>query len=215
MADASSEDSGDVFGAQVCCGGKTFQLAEDWECGLGGTIWEGGRLLAEYVASAYFEDGFWQGKRTVELGAGTGLPGLVAASLGAEVSLTDMEISVPLLQRNIDANQELLGGRCKAEELDWGKTPTSGFSPPLDVVLAADVVYEPAVVPRFVECLSELCGPQTLCLLAFFERVPAAGSEFWKQLPMHFDFEKVSDEHMRGILTKPLPHAGVWKLHRK
>ena len=38
------------------------------------------------------------------MGAGPGLPGLVAALMGAKVSLTDYEELVPLMQRNIELN---------------------------------------------------------------------------------------------------------------
>jgi predicted nicotinamide N-methyase len=63
---------------------------------------------------------FWQGKRVLELGAGCGACGIVAARCGARrVMLTDYLALLPLLRRNAAANG--VGGCCEAVELEWEK----------------------------------------------------------------------------------------------
>lgn len=47
------------------------------------------------------------GKRIIELGSGTGIVGLLLASMGASVLFTDQACALPLLQHNIDQNREV------------------------------------------------------------------------------------------------------------
>ncbi len=54
-----------------------------------------------------------------ELGAGLGLPGIVAALLGARhVALTDLPQALPLVAANVERNG--VGHVCIVEQLDWG-----------------------------------------------------------------------------------------------
>ena len=74
----------------------------------GGTVWDSAILLAWWIIK--HPDVILQ-KRVAELGAGTGVPGLIAAKLGAsEVVLTDLPTMVPLIERNIDC-YFMQGGR--------------------------------------------------------------------------------------------------------
>ena len=90
---------------------------------------------------------FWKGKRVVELGAGCGLAGLVAAGLGAEeVLLTDQHIA--LLEHNAAKNAAVTTpAAVKVQQLRWGDVSAAaaalGSPPrPFDVVLGADVLQE-------------------------------------------------------------------------
>ncbi|BFZ64032.1 Protein-lysine N-methyltransferase rrg1 [Saitoella coloradoensis] len=84
--------------------------------------------------------------RALELGAGTGLVGLAAAStLGWSVHLTDLPEIIPNLQKNIDLNEETIhaaNGRATSGILDWN-TPdlTHPSLRDLDIVLASDCLY--------------------------------------------------------------------------
>jgi predicted nicotinamide N-methyase len=89
------------------------------------------------------------GRRVVELGCGLGLPSLVAAALGAEVTATDWAAdAVELLQENAARNGLVL----RAEVRDWREPWPERF----DIALAADVLYERRNVEPLLERLGEL-----------------------------------------------------------
>lgn len=90
--------------------------------------------------------------RVLELGSGTGLVGLAAASTWqdsvSEVMLTDLPEIVPNLQKNIELNQHLLRRgtpRVQSRVLDWSdmsdvpKLADEAYA----VILAADPIYSP------------------------------------------------------------------------
>ena len=106
------------------------------------------------------------GLRVLELGAGTGLLSITLARIvaGGQVRMprpfivaTDFHPDVLAnLQRNVDTNgdtQSIL-----VRELDWSR-PDLGVVPfdrPFDVILAADVVYEPPHASWIAGCVAKL-----------------------------------------------------------
>ena len=89
--------------------------------------------------------------RVLELGSGTGLLGIAAASLfpAWQVRLTDLEAIVPNLYANVDANIALFSynNLPQVDELDWSLTPAppaqqqpEGYS----IILASDPLYSPS-----------------------------------------------------------------------
>eukprot|EP00756_Hemistasia_phaeocysticola_P045924 Hpha_TRINITY_DN1967_c0_g1::TRINITY_DN1967_c0_g1_i1::g.31054::m.31054 len=87
----------------------------------GGSCWPSALALSNALAQG--ECGQVRGRRVLELGSGTGLVGLVAARLGAQVCLTDLESEElqKLAQRNVDRND--VGGSCEVSPLVWGRVP--------------------------------------------------------------------------------------------
>ncbi|KAF8506950.1 putative methyltransferase-domain-containing protein [Russula emetica] len=97
-----------------------------------------------------------RGLRLLELGAGTGLLSITAAKILASgqvrtpgpppfVIATDFHADVLAnLQRNVDNNADTQG--ILVRKLDWSQPNSSSvpFDRPFDVILAADVVYEPS-----------------------------------------------------------------------
>ncbi|POM64969.1 Hypothetical protein PHPALM_19424 [Phytophthora palmivora] len=76
--------------------------------GLGGEVWVGALVLCEFLEA--HDQEVVQGRDVIELGAGCGLCGLVAATLGAKtVVLTDEYPD--LLAKNIAKNQHLWDNR--------------------------------------------------------------------------------------------------------
>jgi predicted nicotinamide N-methyase len=98
------------------------------------------------------------GLRVVELGCGLGVPSLVAATRGAEVTATDWaDDAIALLGENAVRNELVL----TAEVRDWRDPWEARF----DLVLAADVLYERRNVEPLIERLAEL-APVALVGLA-------------------------------------------------
>jgi len=66
----------------------------------------------------------------LELGAGLGLIGIAMASImGSNVVVTERSIAIPLLQRNVEHNKQIIteggqrkGGHVTVSELSWGNT---------------------------------------------------------------------------------------------
>lgn len=152
--------------------GKTVEIWEHeaaidettGEAEAGSWVWDCALVLAHWLDTPTWCCSSLRGKRIVELGAGTGLPGLVAALLGAEVILTDKKALLPGLERNVTANN--LGTRVSVQELEWGKD-CSHLSPPVDMVLMSDLVYDPKLMPALCQTLLDLSDAHTEILLAY------------------------------------------------
>eukprot|EP00877_Chromochloris_zofingiensis_P008479 jgi/Chrzof1/3885/Cz13g12040.t1 len=70
---------------------------------VGAVVWDAGLVLANYLIKQAREGHVsFTGKRVLELGAGTGIAGLVTAALGATVTLTDKPHLVHHMQQNVE-----------------------------------------------------------------------------------------------------------------
>ncbi|EFJ30953.1 hypothetical protein SELMODRAFT_88462 [Selaginella moellendorffii] len=102
-------------------------------------VWPCGICLGEYV---------WQqrhrfaGSTVIELGAGTGLPGIVAAKVGARVILTDYKL-YPEVFENMRKTCDLNNVECEIQGLTWGEWDENllAMKHPR-FVLGADVLYD-------------------------------------------------------------------------
>ena len=129
-------------------------------------LWPAGIALAEALPADL------DGVRIVELGCGLGVPSLVAAARGAEVTAVDWAAdAIALLRENAARN----GIELDAVRADW-----RAFRGSFDLALAADVLYEARNVEPLAELLPRL-APEALVALAgrphepgFLRRVEAA-----------------------------------------
>ena len=97
------------------------------------------------------------GQAVVEVGCGLGIPSLVAAARGAEVTAIDWApAAIELLQENAARNALTL----EEQVADWRT-----FAGSFDLAIAADVLYEQRNVEPLVARLSEL-APEALVGLA-------------------------------------------------
>jgi predicted nicotinamide N-methyase len=125
---------------------------------LGLDVWPAALELCNYLAA---HPSLVSSAAVLELGAGVGLPGLLAARLGAfRVVLTDYE---PQVVAHVARNAALcsvaatVSGLC----LDWTKLdalpPIHAHAYPL--LLAADVLYIADIMPGFVAAVTALLAP--------------------------------------------------------
>lgn len=190
--------------------------------GLHTTVWEAAVALYLLVDG---QPERWRGKKVLELGAGTGVVGLVLAAHGADVTLTDLPEALPILRHNAAANFE--PGTPEAERvrvlpLDW----TQGLSPalrqlqPFDVVVGADLVYNEALYAPLLDTLDRVCtAGMTQCYLARLVRGAVEGPRrFHARLRRSFDvvpappidearFAKLADTKMKIEMALATPRA--------
>ncbi|KAF5729668.1 protein N-lysine methyltransferase METTL21A-like [Tripterygium wilfordii] len=130
----------------------------------GSWLWNSAFVLSEWMATQLD----FKYKSVIELGAGAGLPGLIAARLGASrVVLTDIGSLLPGLKENVEANG--LKDRVEVRELEWGSTELlsqGGELEKFDVVLMSDVFYDPEEMARLALTLGMVCGEETRILAA-------------------------------------------------
>ncbi|KAJ6660428.1 hypothetical protein lerEdw1_017852 [Lerista edwardsae] len=104
-------------------------------------VWPCAVVLAQYV---WFHRRLVCGKKILEIGAGVSLPGIVAAKCGAEIILSD-KAELPQCLDNCHRSCQMnnLSG-IHVVGLTWGQmSPSLLTLPPVDIILASDVFFEP------------------------------------------------------------------------
>ncbi|XP_061824799.1 protein N-lysine methyltransferase METTL21D [Nerophis lumbriciformis] len=167
---------------------------------VGCVVWDAAIVLAKYLETKLFHDpslgvNLWAGRRVVELGAGTGVVGLMAATLGAHVSVTDLEDLQSLLNINIQDNHTLIhNGSITAKVLKWGED-VSDFLPFPDYVLLADCIYYEQSIAPLTETLKLLAGPETCIICCYEQRTeginPKVERQFFELLQQSFHWEEI------------------------
>lgn len=150
-------------------------------------MYEAAACLAKYLDSDHFEaahcgqqkhsDHHQQqplcGRRVVELGAGTGVVGIMASYLGASTVLTDLDSLVPLLTHNITQNTPLFSaGTVSAKPLCWGSQPDTDVIRP-DFLILANCIYYESSLEALLETVLALTSEgrsETVILACYEER---------------------------------------------
>uniref|UniRef100_A0A8C9IJX7 Methyltransferase-like protein 22 n=1 Tax=Piliocolobus tephrosceles TaxID=591936 RepID=A0A8C9IJX7_9PRIM len=139
---------------------------------VGKQVWRGALLLADYIL---FRQDLFRGCTALELGAGTGLASIIAATVARTVYCTDVGADLlAMCQRNIALNSHLAaagGGVVKVKELDWLKDdlctdPEVPFSWSQEeisdlydhttILFAAEVFYDDDLTDAVFKTLSRL-----------------------------------------------------------
>jgi predicted nicotinamide N-methyase len=114
-------------------------------------LWPSGSALAAEVARQSLV-----GLRVLELGCGLGLVSVAASAAGGEVLAADMS---PEAIAFTTINAERNGVPVRTVRCSFEQPGPLLAGAPFDLVLAADVLYEPKTVPVLVDLLPQLVGP--------------------------------------------------------
>lgn len=183
----------------------------------GSCLWDAALVLASFFCS--FPSGFWHGKRVCEIGAGCGVTGIVAAQLGAEVVLTELEEELKLLETNVSQNPINLSsmgeskkqGSTETKEFFWGSDPTH-LGLPFDVIIAADCVYELQLFDQLAKALKDICSPQTKAYFCIEHRWSDIEQWWWKEVKKDFNVRIVPREE-HGSMSHP--KIDIYELKKK
>jgi len=138
-------------------------------------LWPAAIALAHEVAARALS-----GARVLELGAGTGLPGIVAASLGARVVQTDRQaLALWVCKQNAERNGISTIEHRNADWAAWSDEER------YDCILGADVLYADAMHPHLRRIFETNLAPGGTILLsdpfraASFTLLEAMAAEGW------------------------------------
>ncbi|KAF4667013.1 hypothetical protein FOL47_003803 [Perkinsus chesapeaki] len=180
--------------------------------------WEAGRYLASWLVA---NKAVVKGKRVLELGAGSGLVGLVAGKLcgAGEVCLTDGNaLVVKALEGNVKANS--CCSRVHAARLGWGDDGVGELLGSADVIIGADLTYDPTIVGTLMNTI-KLMRADAVCYLCSAVRTQSTWKEFtkqWGQLevkellryPSQWE-SVVRDEFLAGRCPRPGEMPPTWE----
>lgn len=120
-------------------------------------LWEAALVLAEFIATVPKD----AGPTLLELGAGLGVPGLVAAAAGFQVTLTDYEELILDFERINAAASKLEG--VEVAKLDWlNPSELNRY----DVIVGAEILFRDVFFEPLLEILRRSIKPDGVIYLA-------------------------------------------------
>ncbi|NXH54638.1 MT21A methyltransferase, partial [Rhabdornis inornatus] len=191
---------------------RTIRLQQDWRrLGVAAVVWDAAVVLCAYLEMEGID---LRDRSVIELGAGTGLLGIVVTLLGtkesaavralyppccARVTITDRAAALELLESNVQANlPPELRPRAVVKELTWGKD-LDNFPPgAFDFVLGADIVYLEETFAELLQTLEHLCSERTVILLSCRIRYER-DLQFLKMLRERFSVAEVHYDSSKDV----------------
>ncbi|XP_068872189.1 protein N-lysine methyltransferase METTL21D isoform X1 [Aphelocoma coerulescens] len=193
--------------------GPALRLEQRAAGGVGCVVWDAALVLAKFLETGACP---LARRHVLELGAGTGAVGIMAATLGANVTVTDLEELQELLMVNIENNKHLVTGSVRAKVLKWGEDVTE-FQPPPDYILMADCIYYEESLEPLLKTLKDLTGPDTCVLCCYEQRTmgknPEIEKKYFELLQRDFELEKIPlDRHDEEYRSEDIH---IMNIHRK
>ena len=122
----------------------------------GSVVWPGALILAQWVLE---HPSVVKSKMVIELGAGCGLTGIVAARHAARVLLTEVQHTE--LLENLRHNAAISGmpDKLRVQSRDWNESSVDSNSEKFDVALGAECIYSPKHAPALARTIGRILKP--------------------------------------------------------
>jgi 2-polyprenyl-3-methyl-5-hydroxy-6-metoxy-1,4-benzoquinol methylase len=141
-------------------------------------VWEASWVLADFLAGLPSDPG----KQILEIGCGLGLVGVVAASFGHKVVMTEHNPEALEFAR---ANAELNGcPEVEIIDLDWNSPSLYGR---FDYIVGSEIVYHQKDFDPLKNLFERLLKPDGEVVLC--EGVRRTSLDFFKEMQRHFDLQ--------------------------
>ncbi|KAM4796046.1 elongation factor Ts, mitochondrial [Rhinophrynus dorsalis] len=188
--------------------GRELRITQHYGANLGvaAPVWDAALYLCSYIEEQKLN---FIGKKVIELGAGTGVVGILVSLLGGHVTLTDLPHALPQIKKNVFANitSSHIAHVCA---LSWGHDQ-EGFPQDYDFVLGADIVYLKETYPLLIRTLQHLCGPFTTIFLSSKMRQEHGTVAFFQDvLPQYFISELVQRNEEEDINIYKVTRCQNW-----
>ncbi|XGW31171.1 hypothetical protein V3C99_009826 [Haemonchus contortus] len=173
---------------------RTLSIFQEVEADVGGVVWDSALVAAYYFIKNSEK---YRNKKVLELGAGTGICGLVLAALGADVILTDLPSRVALLQKNYEINKSACCGSVTIQPLDW---TCPGHVPDVDVLILIDCIYYLDSVDHLINTLNSFDAKEILCIYEKRDigEPVLAQMVFLEKIVQYYDIVSVPDSDLHN-----------------
>jgi predicted nicotinamide N-methyase len=179
-------------------------IKQDFKLGKGGIFWDG-----SYVLTKIFYENFLkfetEGKKILELGAGTALPSIFSLAVNSnhKVTITDIAKFIQFIEDNVALNKALISdtnsNSYKIEKLHWEnkvhintiKTHTNKF----DYIIGSEIIYLDEYFDDLMNLLKEFSDINTQIFLSYKIRLPEMVDSFLSKLTENnFTYTYIQDD---------------------
>ena len=172
-------------------------INQDLKYGYAGEVWDAALVLSYFLKNDKTHEYFpLNNKVILELGAGTGICGLVTTYFNPNlVILTDKEDNVPILIKNYEANKNSIKTEVRIIPLDWNnKEHYNGIKEKIDYILCSDLIWNMDYFNSLLNTLDYFYNDDTIIIMSYTYRKDS-DSEFFKMFKeRYWNIEKIPED---------------------